>query len=175
MMIDLTNVISTADKKLEVTVEPEMECFTSAMGCFPISNKKPFMLCLTNDDNKRLLISGDTTLDVTIPCDRCLEDVVIPMEISIDRIVNLSEGMILMDSDEEEDTFLKEHQLDVDRLIYDEILVHWPTKVLCRDDCKGICPVCGQNLNQRDCGCDRQVLDPRMAKFQDVFKEFKEV
>ena len=70
---------------------------------------------------------------------------------------------------------LEEHELDVDRLIYDEILVNWPTKVLCKDDCKGICPVCGQNLNQQDCGCDRQVIDPRMAKFQDIFNEFKEV
>lgn len=78
-------------------------------------------------------------------------------------------------AEDEENTFLEEHELDVDRLIYDEILVNWPTKVLCKDDCKGICPVCGQNLNQQDCGCDRQVIDPRMAKFQDIFNEFKEV
>lgn len=174
-MIDIKDVISTADKKAEISVITEMECFSSAMGSFPISSKKPFTLHLTNDNNKQLLISGDTALDVTVPCDRCLTDVTVTIPVSIDRRVALDQGEVVVDCDEGEDTFLKEQQLDVDRLIYDEILVNWPAKVLCKDDCKGICPKCGQNLNQRDCGCDRQVLDPRMAKFQDVFKEFKEV
>jgi uncharacterized protein len=65
--------------------------------------------------------------------------------------------------------------LDVDCLVVNEILVNWPTKVLCKEDCKGICPVCGKNRNLYDCGCDTVVLDPRMQQFQDVFKDFKEV
>ena len=174
MTIDIFDVISTADKKKEVTVQGSMEYFTSADQKFPITGIKPFDLCLTNDNNKRLLISGNTTLDVVIPCDRCLEDVVTTFSIEIDRSVNLEDGKVIREEDEEI-TFLEEMCLDVDRLIYDEILVNWPTKVLCKDDCKGICSVCGQNLNQQDCGCDRQVIDPRMAKFQDIFNEFKEV
>ncbi len=43
-----------------------------------------------------------------------------------------------------------------------------------KDDCKGICPVCGQNLNEKECGCDTFVPDPRMAVIQDIFKN-KEV
>ena len=174
MTIDILDVISTADKKKEITVQMDMDCFVSADQKFPISGIKPFNLCLTNDNNKRLLISGDTTLDVVIPCDRCLEDVVTTFHIEIERQLNLDEGKVICREDEEL-PFLEESCLDVDRLIYDEILVNWPTKVLCKDDCKGICSVCGQNLNQQDCGCDRQVIDPRMAKFQDIFNEFKEV
>ena len=98
----------------------------------------------------------------------------VPLQITIDREIPLADGQVVF-ADDEENTFLEENELDIDRLIYDEILVNWPTKVLCKDDCKGICPVCGQNLNQQDCGCDRQVIDPRMAKFQDIFNEFKEV
>lgn len=174
MTITILDVISTADKKKEISVQTDMDFFESAGQKFPITDIKPFNLCLTNDNNKRLLISGDTTLDVVIPCDRCLSDVVNHFEIQIDRELSLEDGKVVC-SEDEEIPFLEEHQLDVDRLIYDEILVNWPTKVLCKDDCKGICPVCGQNLNQQDCGCDRQVMDPRMAKFQDIFNEFKEV
>ena len=174
MKLDVLDIISTADKKSEVTVQADMTMFTCAAGAFPITGIKPFNLCLTNDNNKRLLISGDTTLDVVIPCDRCLEDVVTTFHIEIERQLNLDEGKVICQEDEEL-PFLEESCLDVDRLIYDEILVNWPTKVLCKDDCKGICSVCGQNLNQQDCGCDRQVIDPRMAKFQDIFNEFKEV
>ena len=174
MKLDVLDIISTADKKSEVTVQADMTMFTCAAGAFPITGIKPFNLCLTNDNNKRLLISGDTTLDVVIPCDRCLTDTVQNFDIVIDREVSIEDGRAVA-SEDEEITFLEDDSLDVDRLIYDEILVNWPTKVLCKDDCKGICPVCGQNLNQQDCGCDRQVIDPRMAKFQDIFNEFKEV
>lgn len=173
-MIDIADVMSTADKKREIPVETEMTVLEAANQTYPILGMKPFHICLTNDNNKRLFISGDTTLDVMIPCDRCLEDVTNTIPIRIACEVSLQDGKAVFEEDEEA-TFLEEHQLDVDRLIYDEILVNWPTKVLCKDDCKGICPVCGQNLNRQDCGCDRQVMDPRMAKFQDIFNEFKEV
>ena len=43
-------------------------------------------------------------------------------------------------------------QLDVEAFVYDEILVNWPAKILCKEDCKGICPVCGQNRNLKECG-----------------------
>ena len=175
MILDLHDIISTADKSMEVSVLPEREVFVSAAGSFPISSKKPFLLRLVNDDNKRLRITGSTEVELTIPCDRCLTEVKLPVAVCIEREAELSDGALVPDPDEETDTFLQGEQLDVDRLIDDEILVNWPTKVLCREDCKGICPKCGQNLNQRDCGCDRQVPDPRMAKFQDVFKEYKEV
>ncbi|MDD6168654.1 MAG: DUF177 domain-containing protein, partial [Lachnospiraceae bacterium] len=54
-------------------------------------------------------------------------------------------------------------------------LVNWPAKVLCKPDCKGICPKCGTNLNLETCDCEQGELDPRMAAFQDVFNKFKEV
>ena len=65
--------------------------------------------------------------------------------------------------------------LDLDRIIYDEVLVNWPMKVLCREDCAGICKKCGQNLNHKTCDCEKTELDPRMAVIQDVFNKFKEV
>ena len=65
--------------------------------------------------------------------------------------------------------------LDVDQLIFGEILVSWPMKVLCREDCKGICKRCGANLNLSECQCPKTEPDPRMAAIQDIFNKFKEV
>ena len=76
---------------------------------------------------------------------------------------------------DEADSYMEDGELDVDRLIYNEILVNWPAKVLCKPDCKGICPKCGTNLNLETCDCEPGELDPRMAAFQDVFNKFKEV
>jgi len=80
-------------------------------------------------------------------------------------------------SEEEMDEadYMKGFQLDIDKMVYDEILVNWPMKVLCREDCKGICKKCGTNLNVKTCDCEKSELDPRMAAIQDIFNKFKEV
>ena len=111
---------------------------------------------------------------VSIPCSRCLEEVPTDIHFSIDKDIKL-EDSVVHDEDVEDNDYLIGFNLDIDRLIYGEILVNWPMKVLCRDDCKGICKVCGMNLNKGECNCQRTELDPRMAAIQDVFNKFKEV
>ena len=79
-------------------------------------------------------------------------------------------------SDEfDEANYIQGYTLDVDKLIYNEVIVGWPAKILCSEDCKGICNVCGQNLNEGTCDCEDTGLDPRMSVIRDVFKNFKEV
>ncbi len=67
------------------------------------------------------------------------------------------------------------YHLNVDELINNELLLNWPMKILCKEDCKGICKVCGKNLNDGACGCDDFVPDPRMAAIKDLFNANKEV
>ena len=64
----------------------------------------------------------------------------------------------------------------LDAFMESEISFNMPTKILCKPDCKGICKVCGKNLNEGDCGCDQFVPDPRMAAIKDIYDAFnKEV
>ncbi|MCR5545166.1 MAG: DUF177 domain-containing protein [Lachnospiraceae bacterium] len=108
------------------------------------------------------------------PCDRCLEEVEVSVPIKISEEFDISDDTISCD-EEEGVICIEENFLDVDCLVVNEILVNWPAKVLCKEDCKGICPVCGKNRNLEECDCDTFVMDPRMQQFQDVFKDFKEV
>ena len=75
----------------------------------------------------------------------------------------------------EEKDYIGGYELDVDRLVFGEILISMPGKTLCTPDCKGLCSICGHNLNVSECGCDRESLDPRMSVFKDILKNFKEV
>ncbi len=126
-------------------------------------------------DGSHLSVDGGCDCSVTYPCDRCLTDTVVdsPVEISLDFPV--SDGHIQVTPDDPEDFVENGHIIDISAVIAEELLIGKPGKVLCRPDCKGICPVCGQNLNEGTCNCDRTVPDPRMQQFQDVFKKFKEV
>ena len=96
------------------------------------------------------------------------------------KISRITKGSVTDESEVEsedldEANYIDGYTLDVDQLISSEILIGWPTKILCSEDCKGICNVCGQNLNQGTCNCEDTSLDPRMSVIRDVFKNFKEV
>ena len=101
------------------------------------------------------------------------EDVENTFHITIDRSVNPnteSDGI----EDVDELSFIDGYMLDVDKLIMDEIVVALPTKVLCKEDCKGLCSICGTNLNNHTCDCHKESLDPRMAAIQDIFRDFNQ-
>ena len=61
--------------------------------------------------------------------------------------------------------------LDIQDMIRDTLLAAQPLSNICKPDCKGLCPVCGHNLNEGDCGCDRLVIDPRMAALQQLLEK----
>ena len=67
-------------------------------------------------------------------------------------------------------SYLVDGKLDVDKLVYEELLVNLPAKTLCKVNCKGLCKKCGKNLNFNNCDCDTEDLDPRMAKIRDIFR-----
>ena len=174
MIIDISKVVKTINKEVSEEVSIEIDSFESRLGNFPILQKSPVMLTITNQENKTLFIHGTVDIMVNIPCGRCLEEVPTQICFDIDKKLDIADG-ILVDDEMEENDYLIGFELDVDKLVYAEILVNWPMRVLCKDDCEGICKVCGANLNKGDCGCQRTELDPRMAAIQDIFSKFKEV
>lgn len=174
MLLDLSELLSgkTTDKTFETVIE--MEKFESSVGCYPIVAKDFPKLKVTSTGSKKYLVTGSGCVTLSIPCGRCLEEVECVIEIEVERELdfNLEEG-----SDEriEEMSYINGYHLDVDQLVGSEILINLPYRVLCKEDCKGLCFKCGSNLNKGECGCNREQLDPRMSVIQDIFKNFKEV
>ncbi|MBQ8518085.1 MAG: DUF177 domain-containing protein [Agathobacter sp.] len=174
MLIDISKVVKSINKEVSEEVSIELTSFESRLGNFPILQKSPVVLTITNQENKTLFIRGAVDVTLSIPCGRCLEEVPTQICFDIDKKLDINDS-VLVDDEMEENDYLIGFELDVDKLVYAEILVNWPMKVLCKEDCEGICKVCGMNLNKGDCGCQRTELDPRMAAIQDIFSKFKEV
>ena len=174
MNIDISMVTKSINREMTQEAEISLDVFHSVSGDFPIIRKAPVIFHIRNEENAAVFIQVAVDLEVLIPCARCLEDVKTPIHFDIDKKLRIEEEM-LVDDDMEEPDYLIGFELDVDKLVYAEILVNWPMRVLCKDDCKGICKVCGMNLNKGACSCQRTELDPRMAAIQDIFNKFKEV
>ncbi len=173
-MIDISTIVKSINKETIFDVVLGLSSFESRLGDYPILKKQPISLRVANQENAAVHITGTVDIDVSIPCGRCLEEVPTNIHFDIDKTFKISDGA-LVDEEMEETDYLIGFELDVDKLVYAEILVNWPMRVLCKDDCKGICKVCGMNLNKGTCNCDSFVPDPRMAAFQDIFNKFKEV
>lgn len=173
MLLNLTDILSKEGKADEISVTYTPAFFKKAGGQYKVMEQKPFLLKLENQGAKEVYVSGQGNLLLQARCDRCLKRVDIPVSFTINELI--SETDILHPADADDYPYMKGYELDTDILIGNEILINWPGKILCREDCKGICPKCGKDLNQGDCGCDTFEPDPRLAVLKDIFIADKEV
>jgi uncharacterized protein len=114
-----------------------------------------------------LFISGEVAVQTTASCARCTEDfpatrrrpfryVLAPKVIGYDNDSDLR-------ADDIEFTLYEGDEVDLTPLIREQLLLALADRPLCREDCRGLCARCGENLNQRECGCQSDRFDPRMA------------
>ncbi len=175
MILDLLSVVRTDHNRIDKEVQLDMDMINIGYGDCPIVEKKPFILSINHVKSGQILLKGNTSITVEIPCDRCVKDVRMDIDLTIDNEFSLSEVASNDDDTLEEKNYIDGYNLDVDKVLYYEILLGWPMKILCESDCKGACNVCGQNLNKGACNCEDTSLDPRMSAIQDIFKSNKEV
>ena len=175
MLVNLTDVFTSEGKTKTLEVPIEMETFKSYGVEYPILEKTPVTFTFSYGSENRAKVSGKAEVVLDMQCDRCLKPVSSRVLLDFEREVSPltdEKGQI----DEEDDLGLMEgYSMNTEILIYNELLMNQPEKVLCKDDCKGICKVCGHDLNDGECGCDTFVPDPRMAVLQDILNANKEV
>ncbi len=171
MLVNLADVLTSEGMDIAREVPLEMTCYGNGTESFEILSASPVSLTVSNVEKGKALLKGSAEMSLRAACGRCLAEVPVDLALEFERTILSPET----EGEEMDDqNFMDGFSLDVDALVHDEILMNWPAKILCKDDCKGICPVCGQNLNEGECGCDTFVPDPRMAVIQDIFKN-KEV
>lgn len=174
MLVNLSDVFTSEGRQVSMEVPLEMTSFESRMGCFEIQEKTPVSFTFSNIETGKAKVKGSVRLRLKTSCDRCLSDVSTVLDIQFERVV-ISPEVSGEDDIADDLSFMEGYQLNAETFVYNEIIGNWPVKILCKEDCKGLCPVCGQNRNERDCGCDTFVPDPRMAVIQDIFNANKEV
>ena len=174
MLINMTDVFTEEEKSVvkEVPLELTSICFPGED--FRILEKSPVTLTLTNTGQGRASIEAEAAVKVELKCDRCLREVTKEFTLQFSAQA-VSPDVADEQEQDEERGFLEGYQLNVDSLISNEIITCWPMKILCKEDCKGLCSVCGKDLNEGKCDCDTFVPDHRMAAIMDIFRENKEV
>lgn len=96
-------------------------------------------------------------------CDRCAKPISLPLATKIFHTLVTS----LNDETNNELLLVNELRFDLDALITEDIFLDLPSKLLCSEDCKGMCPKCGADLNAGSCSCEKEV-DPRLAALKQL-------
>jgi uncharacterized protein len=159
MILDVSQIITNdgASKRIEGTVSPESFSFNGQDITFvsPVE--------ITGDVKN---ISGVLYLSLscracfTTQCSRCMESVSETMEFSFSERLSKNapdEDVITIDS----------HEIDLDDLVMRSFCSELPINYVCSKDCKGLCHVCGCNLNHTQCDCEDDYIDPRLAALKD--------
>jgi uncharacterized protein len=117
-------------------------------------------------DRFRLVGGVSTTLEQS--CSRCLEPFRQTVDSAFDvrylpQSENIGRDEREVEEDDLSDAFYRDEQIDLRQLMEEQFYLALPMKPLCRDDCKGLCPNCGTNLNETTCKCEVRWEDPRLA------------
>ena len=174
MLVNLTDVFTSEGRTVTKQIPVALTEVVHEGIAYPVKECSGLSLTIENVAPTKVLVNARLCMTAVLACDRCLSEVEHPFDLTIEREV-VSPDAAEPGELEEQEAFMEGYELNIDNLIENEIMTSWPMKVLCRPDCKGLCPVCGKDLNTGACGCDTFVPDPRMAAIMDVFNANKEV
>ncbi len=111
-----------------------------------------------------IYISGKLNSAIVLECARCLENAEESMELELDDLFYYPPYT----APEGEYTLGEDGFIDLGPLVRELALLDIPISPLCRPDCQGLCMECGQNLNDGECGCEEDPVDPRLAALKDL-------
>lgn len=120
-------------------------------------------------------VKGSLDVSMTAECDRCLEPAGFPIATKFDLVYRPEKEARPaedrhLDEGEADIGFYQGEGLDLKDVIREQIILALPMQRVCRPDCKGMCPTCGQNLNLAECGCRQTAVDDRWAALKQLSK-----
>lgn len=109
--------------------------------------------------------AGSAVLDVqleydfSMPCNRCMEETLTKFKQKVSHTLVRD-----LNNEEDSDSYIQveDESINLDELLYSDIILELPVKYICKEDCKGLCPHCGVNLNKQSCNCSDNQTDPRL-------------
>jgi DUF177 domain-containing protein len=175
MLIDLSRFRGGLEH-LERTFEPS--AFEKDADAFRVVAPVQVVADLRKDTQKVRLV-GRVTTALELDCSRCLEPFRVPIDSKFDVLflppgANTSDGKGEQEVGDEDlgVSFYKDDTIDLGEVVREQFYLALPMKPLCREDCGGLCPVCGKNRNREACECQAEWVDPRLEALR-AFRKSK--
>ena len=149
MKIDVEEIKETlgAIKQVDLTI-PFMDQEIQGRDVSFVEDVRFIGRAINSEDE--FIVTSQVELRIKLPCSRCLEKFEMSLEFDYEAEFDKAE--------------VEHDELDLEESLLDHITLAIPMKTVCREDCQGLCPSCGINLNEDSCDCMMHEVDPRLAK-----------
>ena len=166
MLLGLSKIIDSPGASVPFSVSVDLSDLRYGVSC-PVSEPVVAQGVVRNTAGV-LLMKGNVTTTIHGICDRCAAE--------FDRFIDFPIDVVLvteLSNEENEDEWvfpLEGDSADLDDSVRTVFVLNLDSKLLCKDDCKGLCHRCGKNLNDGPCGCQKE-LDPRFAALRQLLEK----
>ena len=166
MLLGLSQIIDRPGASVSFSVSVDLSDLCYGVS-YPVSEP---VLAEGNVRNTAgvLVMQGSIATTIHGICDRCASEFHRKVEFPIDVVL-----VTRLESEENEDEWvfpLEGDSADLDDIVRTVFVLNLDSKLLCKEDCKGLCPQCGKNLNDGPCNC-RKELDPRFAALKQLLEK----
>ncbi|MEC4684698.1 MAG: DUF177 domain-containing protein [Nitrospirota bacterium] len=129
-----------------------------------------------NRRGEEVRIEGDIQGRVALQCSRCLINFQKELSLNIDLLYHpaaevAKEETYEVSRDEINIGFYSNDEIDITQVIREQLILNLPMKALCDETCKGLCPVCGADLNLQRCECKYEYIDPRLKSLKKLLSK----
>lgn len=121
-----------------------------------------------------ILVEGEITAKAYVICNCCLEQFTLDIEASLrERFITVAQYNLLTEKEQEDESLncYQNGQINLEPIIEQALRLALPMRAVCKEDCRGLCPKCGCNLNLNKCECKVEEGDPRLAVLQQLFQK----
>ncbi|MBE6020476.1 MAG: DUF177 domain-containing protein [Clostridiales bacterium] len=167
MIKDLTDLLAKKYEELTVDTTVDLESMQRSGDDIKFTEPVSINGRLYRLEDDVVFFSGYLKTSLETACGRCLEPVSENIDIDFDEVV-YAEGR-----EEDYDLIIEPEgeTIDLEAFVINLLELKLPLKFLCDEECKGLCPVCGTNLNTSQCNCNDEKIDERFAMLKDLFKD----
>ena len=171
MVLDITSLINGKLSRIDFEYTIMDSDDNPVLPPYDVSFTAPVRVKGYITDNAGYMnLSASCEIDYSSHCARCLDEVSGTFTLDFNRVVAIAGT--LQNEDDDSYVIVKNGLLDIDRELVEDLLLEFPMKLLCKDNCKGICSKCGKNLNKNLCDCSKKKeIDPRLAILQTLFED----
>ena len=165
VIVSLDDRLANVGDALDLAAHLDLDTFSLGEREFALPEGADYDVVLTNA-GEGILVSGVLRAHVKATCDRCLDDTEFDVAGEVDEyyLFEEPEDAVQDDDDDLEYGLVNaDNTIDLSEALLPALLMETPFVVLCREGCKGLCPVCGENLNEHDCGHAALIAERRAA------------
>lgn len=161
MYLDMKPIVSDGKSVINFNLPMQASDCETLKELFPdVEFVYPIVVCgEVKNMSGYMVLYAEANVKFSTPCARCAEPTESELDLSLEK--SIATGDVSRENDDY--IFMEDMKLDISMPVFEEILLQMPSKILCREDCRGLCARCGKNLNEGDCDCPKSEGDPRLA------------